>query len=85
LQLATANRNGQLKPYFNRAVLGPRLLVIDELGYLPFSREEANLLFHLIACFIEVPCIPLRRATPHRRVADRRGNTQRAFEWSDAS
>ncbi|KAA3621927.1 MAG: hypothetical protein DWQ08_13400 [Proteobacteria bacterium] len=27
----------------------PRLLVIDELGYLPFGREEANLLFQLIA------------------------------------
>jgi DNA replication protein DnaC len=28
LQLATAHRNDQLKPYFNRAILGPRLLVI---------------------------------------------------------
>ena len=33
----------------NRAVIGPRLLVIDELGYLPFGREEANLFFHVIA------------------------------------
>ena len=31
------------------AVLSPRLLVIDELGYLPFGREEANLFFHVIA------------------------------------
>ena len=32
-----------------RAVIGPRLFVIDELGYLPFGREEANLFFHVIA------------------------------------
>jgi DNA replication protein DnaC len=49
LQLAAAQRQGQLKQYFNRAVLGPKLLVIDELGYLPFGREEANLLFQLVA------------------------------------
>ena len=49
LQLATARRKDQLQSYFNRAILGPKLLVIDELGYLPFGREEANLLFQVIA------------------------------------
>lgn len=49
LQLAAARRKDQLKQYLNRAILGPRLLVIDELGYLPFGREEANLLFQVIA------------------------------------
>ncbi|MCZ7597370.1 MAG: IS21-like element helper ATPase IstB [Gammaproteobacteria bacterium] len=49
LQLGAAHRKEQLKSYFNRAILGPRLLVIDELGYLPFGREEANLLFQVIA------------------------------------
>lgn len=49
LQLGAAHRKGQLKGYFNRAILGPKLLVIDELGYLPFGREEANLLFQVIA------------------------------------
>ena len=49
LQLATAKAQGRLKEYMNRAILGPRLLVIDELGYLPFGREEANLFFHVIA------------------------------------
>lgn len=49
LQLAAAHRKEQLKSYFNRAVLGPRLLVLDELGYLPFGRDEANLLFQVIA------------------------------------
>ena len=36
---------GRLKEYFNRAILGPKLLVVDELGYLPFGRDEANLFF----------------------------------------
>ncbi len=49
LQLATARSQGRLKEYFNRAVIGPRLLVVDEIGYLPFGREEANLFFNVVA------------------------------------
>lgn len=49
LQLAAAHHQGRLKPYFNRAVIGPKLLVIDEIGYLPFGREEANLFFNVVA------------------------------------
>lgn len=49
LQLATAQRQERLKQYFNRVVMGPRLLVIDEIGYLPFGREQANLFFNVIA------------------------------------
>ncbi len=49
LQLATAKSQGRLKEYFNRAILGPRLLVVDELGYLPFGRDEANLFFNVVA------------------------------------
>lgn len=49
LQLAAAKAQGRLKEYFNRAVLGPRLLVVDEIGYLPFGREEANLFFNVVA------------------------------------
>lgn len=49
LQLAAACHQGRLKEYFNRAVMGPRLLVIDEIGYLPFGREEANLFFNVVA------------------------------------
>lgn len=26
--------------------MGPRLLVVDEIGYLPFGREEANQFFN---------------------------------------
>lgn len=49
LQLATAHQQGRLKQYFNRAVLGPKLLVVDEIGYLPFGRDEANLFFNVVA------------------------------------
>ncbi|HLG71850.1 MAG TPA: IS21-like element helper ATPase IstB [Chloroflexota bacterium] len=49
IQLALAKSQGRITEYMNRAVIGPRLLVIDELGYLPFGREEANLFFHVIA------------------------------------
>ena len=49
LQLAAARSQSRLKEYFNRAVLGPKLLVVDEIGYLPFGREEANLFFNVVA------------------------------------
>jgi DNA replication protein DnaC len=48
LQLATARKQERLREYFNRAVVGPRLLIIDEIGYLPFGREE-DLLFNVVA------------------------------------
>ena len=38
-----------MKQYLNRAVVGPRLLIIDEIGFLPFGREEANLFFNVVA------------------------------------
>lgn len=49
LQLATAHKQDRLKRYLNLAIMGPRLLVIDEIGYLPFGREEANLFFNVVA------------------------------------
>ncbi|WP_127960471.1 IS21-like element helper ATPase IstB [Serratia microhaemolytica] len=49
LQLSTAKRQNKLKAYISRAVMAPRLLIIDEIGYLPFGREEANLFFTVIA------------------------------------
>lgn len=38
----------QLKEHLRR-IQAPRLLIIDEVGYLPFSREEANHFFQAIA------------------------------------
>ena len=49
LQLATAKSQGRLEQYLKRSVLAPRLLIIDEIGYLPFGRDEANLFFNVIA------------------------------------
>jgi len=49
LQLASAYRAGRLKEYIRRGVQAPKLLIIDELGYLPFSREEASHFFQVIA------------------------------------
>ena len=49
LQLSAASRQGKLKTYLDRIINKPKLLVIDEIGYLPFGREEANLFFQVIA------------------------------------
>ncbi len=49
IQLAAAKVQGRPKEYFNRAVVGPKLLIVDEIGYLPFGRDEANLFFNVVA------------------------------------
>ena len=49
IQLAAANQQGKLKSYLQRSILAPRLLIIDEIGYSPFGRDEANLFFNVIA------------------------------------
>jgi len=49
LQLSAAKSQGRLELYLKRVVLSPKLLIIDEIGYLPFRREEANLFFNVIA------------------------------------
>jgi DNA replication protein DnaC len=49
LQLATSHRQDRLKEYLRRSINMPRLLIIDELGYLPFARDEANHFFQVIA------------------------------------
>lgn len=50
--------------YFARTVLGPKLLVIDEIGYLPFGREEANLFFNVVAKRYERSSIVLTSNLP---------------------
>ena len=49
LQLTIAQRQDKYKQVMQRAVLAPRLLIIDEIGYLPFNAQEAKLLFEVIA------------------------------------
>jgi len=64
LQLAVARAQGRLKEYFNRAVMAPKLIVIDEIGYLPFGREEANLFFNVVAKRYERDSIVLTSNLP---------------------
>lgn len=49
LQLACAHRQGKLEQVMKRVILAPRLLIIDEIGYLPFGRQEANHFFQVVA------------------------------------
>lgn len=49
LQLTTAQRQDKYKSVIQRSVLAPKLLIIDEIGYLPFSAQEAKLLFEVVA------------------------------------
>lgn len=49
LLLTTAHRQNQLADALKRFINPYRLLIIDEIGYLPMSREQANLFFQVIA------------------------------------
>lgn len=49
LQLGAAQSQGKLQTFIQRIVMAPSLLIIDEIGYLPFGRAEANLFFNVIA------------------------------------
>jgi DNA replication protein DnaC len=49
LMLEAAQRQGRYREVMHRAVNAYRLLVIDEIGYLPMSREQASLFFQLVA------------------------------------
>jgi DNA replication protein DnaC len=49
LQLVIARKQERLDQYLKRSILAPRLLIIDEIDFRPFGREEANLFFNVIA------------------------------------
>jgi DNA replication protein DnaC len=48
LLLEAAQRQGRVKEVLHRAVNIYRLLIIDEIGYLPMGREQANLFFQVV-------------------------------------
>lgn len=48
-QLTAAKKQDRLERYMKTSVLAPKLLIVDEIGYLPFGKEQANLFFHVIA------------------------------------
>ncbi|WP_397454023.1 IS21-like element helper ATPase IstB [Pseudomonas sp. NA-150] len=64
LQLVDAQLQGRLPQYYSRVVEQPKLLVIDEIGYLPFGREEANLFFSVIAKRYEQGSVVLTSSLP---------------------
>jgi DNA replication protein DnaC len=49
MTLETAQRQGRWKEAMHRTVSIYKLLIIDEIGYLPLAREQANLFFQVIA------------------------------------
>ena len=49
IAMEAAYRQGRMKEAMHRTVAAPKLLIIDEIGYLPFGREQANLFFQVIA------------------------------------
>jgi DNA replication protein DnaC len=53
LALTTAHRQNNLKAVMHRAIKAYRLLIIDEIGYLPMTRDQANLFFQVIAALYE--------------------------------
>jgi DNA replication protein DnaC len=53
LMLSVAHAQNQLKTVMHRAINAYRLLIIDEIGYLPMNRDQANLFFQVIAARYE--------------------------------
>lgn len=49
IALEAAYRQARMKEFLHRAIAMPKLLIIDEIGYLPFGREQANLFFQVVA------------------------------------
>jgi len=49
LMLEAAERQGRYRQTMHRAVNAYKLLILDEIGYLPMSREQANLFFQVVA------------------------------------
>jgi hypothetical protein len=49
IALEAAQRQGRMTEVMHRTVATPKLLIIDEIGYLPFGREQANLFFQVVA------------------------------------
>ena len=52
LQIETAQRQQRLKQLM-KTLKGYGLLIIDEIGYLPFTRDQANVFFQIVAARYE--------------------------------
>lgn len=49
LQLEKARREHRFEQYLKRAILAPKLLILDEIGNLPMHKQQADLFFQIIA------------------------------------
>ena len=49
IRLEAAHRQALIKEVMHRIVAAPKPLIIDEIGYLPFGREQANQFFQVVA------------------------------------
>lgn len=49
LQLEAARRQERYNAVLRHNVLGPRLLIVDEIGYLPLSGDQASHFFQIVA------------------------------------
>jgi DNA replication protein DnaC len=47
--MTAAQRQDRLTDFIRRNVTAPRLLIINEIGYLPMERDQANLFFQVVA------------------------------------
>ena len=45
MQLEKAQRQERLETLMKRSFMSPSILIIDEVGYLPLQRNQANLIF----------------------------------------
>ena len=48
-QLEKAQQQGRIDHFMRRSLIAPSILIIDEVGYLPLQRNQANLFFQVIA------------------------------------
>ncbi|KAG0288535.1 hypothetical protein BGZ96_007716 [Linnemannia gamsii] len=53
LLLTTAYQQNNMKATLHRTIKAYRLMIIDEVGYVPMNREQANLFFQVIATLYE--------------------------------
>lgn len=49
LQLLTAKKQNKLKEYIGKTVLNQKVLIIDEIGYMPFTADESKLMFEVVS------------------------------------
>jgi DNA replication protein DnaC len=96
IALEAAQRQGRMKDVMHRTVAMPKLLIVDEIGYLPFGREQANLFFQVVARRYEKGSMILtsngststctsRASTPARRLAGRCFRCSRCSPSSSAA